>query len=144
MKSELISLYNLAEENNIDVDWVDMEKAESLSVAIPDNTYCIAIDPWKMDTVAKETVCLAHELGHCMTGSFYNEYSPFDVIKKHENKADKWAIKKIIPKDEYVSAVSDGCTDIWLLAERFGVTEDFMKKAVCLYDHGNLNTGLYF
>ena len=30
------------------------------------------------------------------------------------------------------------------LAERFGVTEDFVKKAVCLYVHGNLAAELYF
>ncbi len=29
-------------------------------------------------------------------------------------------------------------------ADRFGVTEDFIRKAVCLYVHGNLATELYF
>ena len=41
-------------------------------------------------------------------------------------------------------AVADGYTDIWSLAEHFGVTEDFMRKAVCWYTHGNLATELYF
>ena len=41
-------------------------------------------------------------------------------------------------------AVAQGCTELWELAERFGVTEDFVKKAVCLYVHGNLATELYF
>ena len=37
-----------------------------------------------------------------------------------------------------------GFPKVWELAERFGVTEDFMRKAVCLYVHGNLATELYF
>jgi len=40
--------------------------------------------------------------------------------------------------------VAEGCTELWQLADRFGVTEDFVKKAVCLYVHGNLATELYF
>ena len=41
-------------------------------------------------------------------------------------------------------AIADGCTELWELAERFGVTEDFIRKAVCCYVHGNLATDLYF
>ena len=41
-------------------------------------------------------------------------------------------------------AVAEGCTELWELAERFDVTEEFVRKAVCLYVHGNLATELYF
>ena len=41
-------------------------------------------------------------------------------------------------------AIADGCTEVWELAERFEVTEDFVKKAVCYHVHGNLATQLYF
>lgn len=37
-----------------------------------------------------------------------------------------------------------GVTQPWELAEHFGFTEAFMKKAVCFYTHGNLATELYF
>lgn len=142
--AKLLDLYRYAEDNRIDVDWVPMTKAASLSVPLPSNSYAIAIDPWKMDTAEKEMVCLAHELGHCSTGSFYNCWATQDIRQKHENRADKWAIKKLIPEDELDHAVADGCTDIWSLAEHFNVTEDFMRKAVCWYTHGNLSIGLYF
>jgi hypothetical protein len=39
---------------------------------------------------------------------------------------------------------TDGYTEFWELAERFGVTEEFAKKAVCYYVHGNLASELYF
>ena len=46
--------------------------------------------------------------------------------------------------DDLDDAVAEGCTELWELAERFGVTEGFMKKAVCLYVHGNVAEELYF
>ncbi len=144
MKNKLLDLYNDAEQRGIDVDWVPMMRASSLSVPLPGNAYAIAINPWKMDSVARETVCLAHELGHCVTGSFYNPYAKIDIRKKHENRADKWAIQRIIPVDDLDEAVGEGCEDLPSLADHFGVTEDFMRKAVCWYIHGNLAEELYF
>ena len=41
-------------------------------------------------------------------------------------------------------AVAEGHTELWDLADYFGVDEAFLKKAVCLYVHGNLATELYF
>ena len=49
-----------------------------------------------------------------------------------------------ISEDDLDEAVADGYTDIYSLAEHFGVPEDFMRKAVCWYTHGNLATELYF
>lgn len=140
--TDLISLYQYAEEKGIDVDWFPMEMASSLSAPLPDGTCAIALDPWKMHTVAEETVGLAHELGHCERGAFYNQWAACDIRKKQENRADKWAIRKLVPKSELSSAIEQGYTEIWNLAEYFGVTEEFMKKAVCWYKYGNFDTDM--
>ena len=141
--NRLLDLYSYAESKGIDVDWFTMEQAESLSMPI-EGGYGIALDPWKLTTIADEYCKLAHELGHCETGSFYNRCATCDVRQQHENRADKWAIKKLIPKDELNKAVEDGYTEIFDLAEYFGVTEDFMKKTVCWYEYGTLATKWYF
>lgn len=104
----------------------------------------IAIDPSKIRSEADERSKFAHELGHCVTGSFYNQYSKFDCRQRHENRADKWAISQLITVDDLDEAVADGYCEIWELAERFGVTENVIKKAVCYYVHGNVATELYF
>ena len=119
-----------------------MRRATSLSVPLGDG-YAIALDPWKLGTLAQETVCLAHELGHCETGSFYNRYAALDVRQQHENRADKWAIRRLVPAEELDAAMADGCDTIPALADRFGVTEPFMRKAVCWYAHGNLAVEMY-
>ena len=95
-------------------------------------------------TEAQERTQLAHEIGHCETGSFYSRYVKVDSRQRHENRADKWAIHKLIPSDRLNEAVSQGHTEIWELAEYFEVTEDFMRKAVCYYTHGNLATECSF
>ena len=143
MTNHPLDLYAYAERRNIDVDWIPMRRATSLSVPLGDR-YAIALDPWKLGSLAQETVCLAHELGHCETGGFYNQYAALDVRQRHENRADKWAIQHLIPVEELDEAVAEGCEDIPALSEHFCVTEDLMRKAVCWYTHGNLAAELYF
>lgn len=142
MTNDLLGLYAYAERRNIDVDWIPMRRATSLSVPLGDG-YAIALDPWKLGSLAQETVCLAHELGHCETGSFYNRFAKLDVRQRHENRADKWAIRRLVPEDDLDAAMADGCDTIPALADRFGVTEPFMRKAVCWYAHGNLAVEMY-
>nr|DAE25483.1 MAG TPA: IrrE protein [Myoviridae sp. ctxi06] len=142
MTNHPLDLYAYAERRNIDVDWIPMRRATSLSVPLGDR-YAIALDPWKLGSLAQETVCLAHELGHCETGSFYNQYAALDVRQRHENRADKWAIQHLIPVEELDEAVAEGCEDIPALSEHFCVTEDLMRKAVCWYTHGNLAAEMY-
>ena len=133
-----LTLYEYAQQHDIPVTWFDFQRAESLSVRLPDGSCAIAIDPWKMSTVAEETVALAHELGHCETGSFYSAESPLSLRSRMENRADKWAIRHLIPADALSRALREGCCEVWDLAERFGVTEDFMRKALCYHLHGSL------
>lgn len=131
----------LAEENGVIVNEYE-SPFKSFSVVI-ESTYAIAINHSALEP-GEDTTALFHELGHCATDSFYNEFSPCDVRQRHENRADKWAIKKLVPEDELDQAVTDGCNTLYALAERFNVTEDFMRKAVCWYTHGNLTAELYF
>lgn len=141
---KVCDLYAFAEKRNIEVIETALPQNGSLSV-MDDNGRCyIGIDESVMDGDALERVHMGHELGHCETGSFYSIYTAVDCRQRHENRADKWAIKKLIPVADLDDAVADGCTEIWDLAERFGVTEDFVRKVVCYYVHGNVAAELYF
>ena len=140
----LQDLYDLARQENIEVLTFPMERSGSMSVMDDHGACFVGIDKHILDGGVSERVHLSHELGHCMTGSFYNRYAPADNRRRHENRADKWAVKKLIPVQALDAAVADGCTEYWALADRFGVTEEFIRKAVCLYVHGNLATELYF
>ena len=129
----LTELYNLAEANGVDVISFELPQIQSVSIMEVDGSCSIGIDPFALDTYSDEAVHLAHELGHCMTGSFYNRYAACDIVEKHERRAEKWAIKKLIPKDELDYAVEHGIVEPWDLAEYFNVTVPFIEKAVAYY-----------
>ena len=143
MKS-LQEFYHLAEQQNIVVDHFALGKREALSLMDLSGDCFIAIDPGKLTGEADERNKLAHELGHCCTGSFYNRYSDYDCRQRHENRADKWAIRQLIPAKALDDAIALGCTELWELAEYFQVPETFLKKAVCYHVHGNVAAELYF
>lgn len=140
----LQSLYRLAEKKNIEILHFPLPENGSMSIMCEDGNCYIGMDDDSFDTGADERVHLSHELGHCITGSFYNRSASMDIRQKHENRADKWSIRKLVPSAALDQAVADGHTELWDLAEFFGVTEDFMKKAVCYYTHGNLAAELYY
>lgn len=96
------------------------------------------MDPFRIETTAQERVHLAHELGHCETGSFYNVYSTLDIREKQEEKADRWAVSRLVPAEEFVKALNTGMVEVWELAEYFEVTEDFIRKAAEIYKIKNI------
>lgn len=141
---ELPILYDFAKKQNIEVMSYPLPYNGSMSVMTDTGACFVGMDEAVLDGDVRERVHLAHELGHCATGSFYNIYAKADTRQRHENRADKWAIRRLVPVQALDDAVAEGCTELWALAERFGVTETFMRKAVCYYVHGNLATTLYF
>ena len=141
---ELSNLYDLAKQQNIEVLVHTMPQNRSMSLMLEDGRCFVGMDESVRDGGIQERVHLSHELGHCVTGSFYNIYAAIDHRQRHENRANKWAIHALIPVEELDNAIAEGCTEVWELAERFQVTEDFVRKAVCLYVHGNVAEELYF
>lgn len=129
---DTLSLYRLAEEKQIDVDFLPLPHAQSLSLPLG-RRFGIAMDPSKLRGSADERVKLCHEMGHCVTGSFYNRYAPLDVRQRHELHADRWAIAQLMPRRELELALQSGIIENWELAEHFGVTEPFVEKALTHY-----------
>lgn len=138
------ALYDLARQQNIEVLTHPLPQTGSLSVMLEGGRCFVGLDRSVCDGATQERVHLSHELGHCVTGSFYNIYAAVECRQRHENRADRWAISTLIPVEDLDEAVAQGCTEIWELAERFQVTEEFMRKTVCYYVHGNLAAELYF
>ena len=117
------------------------DKAVTLEVG---GAYGIFMDFDNIASSCEEAAVVAHEGGHASTGATHKVCSPFDLVGKHEYKAWKWAVQNYITVEDLDEAVAEGHTELWDLAEYFGVTEEFMRKVVCWYTYGNLNTELYF
>lgn len=141
---ETIELYQEAEDSSIPIMVLDIPQTGSMCIQAESGRCYIGMDYGILSDDAARRVHLAHELGHCKTGAFYNRWAAKDIRQKHEHRADKWAIQRMIPEDALDDAVAEGHTELWDLAEHFGVTEGLMRKAVCWYTYGNLAAELYF
>ena len=139
----LLELYSFAEQEHIEVDSFPLGAREALTVQDAAGNCYIAIDPHQLEGTADEKTKLGHELGHCMTGAFYTAQSSAETRRQQENRAEKWLIRTLITEDALREAVADGKTDVWELAEHFEVTEELMRKAICLYQRGNLSLESY-
>ena len=137
-------LYQLAQQENIEVLSYPLPQNGSMSVMLDSGQCFVGLDPSLRDGSVQERVHLSHELGHCVTGSFYNIYAAVDSRRRHENRADKWAVTTLISVEDLDNAIAQGCTEVWELAEHFQVTEGFIRKALCWYVHGNMAAELYF
>lgn len=125
-------LYNIAEEQGITVDFLDLKQNPAFSLLLGDKGF-IAMDKKLCSGSAKERVALAHEIGHHAAGAFYSADAALTARRKKERLADRFAIELLVPYGELMSAAADGDQSVSFLAEHFGVTEDFMQKAIKYY-----------
>lgn len=130
---ENLDLYQLAEHEGIGVYSHKMDNGSSSAQV--NGEYCIAIDSCVFDSSDVERVHLAHELGHCITGSFYNPYSGLDIMEKHERRATVWAYKRIVPLDGIHKCFMQGLTEPWQMEDVFDVPAWFIRQAMEYYQN---------
>lgn len=130
-------LYQTLQQNGIKFYDYKIGKLKAITICL-NNQYGIFIDTSEIKSEAEEYCMIAHEGGHCVTGCTHTVSSPLDLIEKHEYKADKWAVHKILPVEDFKYALKQGHTEIWDLAECFGVTEDFIRRALDIYKREGL------
>lgn len=135
----MYELYSIAEQQNIEIYRRSIPLTVSMTVP-----GAICLDKDLIFDGKQERTNLGHELGHNMRNAFYSRNDPQFIRKRMENEADKWEIKKLIPKDKLKEAVKLGYTDEWQLSDYFNVTEELIRKAFCLYEYGNLGLEYYF
>lgn len=90
-------------------------------------------DRHQLDTVPRLNTHLLHEWGHCATGALHKVESPFELVARNEERADRWAIEHALPFEQLCEAIRQGDCEYWQLAERFELEEAFIRKAVYYY-----------
>jgi len=138
MQERLRSLYNYAYDQNIYFLSLSFSSSKKAVCARHEDIDAIIMDTRRISSETEEKLLLAEELGHLQTGALlaienYNRPNYMTSISKAENKAKRWAIQKLIPKDELDRVVNNGVIEVWALAEYFEVPEDFMAKAIEFY-----------
>lgn len=126
-----LDLFEYAEQSDVIVEYGNLQKNKALSVRIGQDMY-IGMDKGIAADSAEERTLLAHELGHCATGSFYDVQAPRSERGRMEHRAIKWALLHTVPKSELVRLIKEKYTQNEI-AGIFGVTEDLISTAYTYY-----------
>lgn len=133
LKASLNDLYEIAKEKDITVTDTDCPECKAISLLSPSGKCYIGMDYNAIKTEQEERLCLAHDIGHCETGAFYNPYSSQNVISQQEFRANKKALDYLVPRKELESVMADGQMEIWELCEYFDVNIKFIQLAFWVY-----------
>lgn len=103
-----------------------------------DNEFYINIDSSKITSESEKRICLAHELGHCISGTTYTIYHSPYYRGSAEYLADYKACQLLMPIDQFLAVIHQGVVEKWDLAEHFNVPETFVKRAIEIYTYKGL------
>lgn len=127
-------LYEIMDREGIALYRAQLPHTKSVSVAIGKDYYAIGVDAAPWESEAEERSHIAHELGHCVCDAFYRPYANGECRGKQEYRADKWAIRKLMPWRQLNAALHAGIVERWALADYFRVTEAFVNRALDFYE----------
>lgn len=123
--------YQLADAAGVPVVHMPLPEVRSLALAVG-SSGVVGLDNTHAMSHAEEQARLGHELGHCLYGGFYTRGTPYDVAERHEVRADRWYIKRAIPRHTLFRMLREG-RDAWEIAEILNTTEDYVRRAYYYY-----------
>jgi Zn-dependent peptidase ImmA (M78 family) len=125
-------LYEKIHGEGIDIFSYNIPTTKAVVIEM-NNKYGIFIDHTKIKDKEEEFCVLAHEYGHCTTGSTHKINSSLDTISRHEFRADKRAILEFCPLEKIKKAIQDGCKNKYEIAKYLQLPEQFIEKAIYHY-----------
>lgn len=107
--NKALSLYRELHEAGVSCfSWtLGSEKAATIELK---GAYALFVDFDNITSATEEAAVIAHEYGHIATGTTHRVCSPYDLVERHEHRANKWAIEKLLPRDELYALYADGLT----------------------------------
>lgn len=121
-------------EEKIDIEYIDMDPANSGSLNFQNNTWHIRVN--RGHNPKRQKFTIAHELGHYMlhrhTATEFNDEIFFRSQLKDniEYNANLFASLLLMPEAEVRASINRGNINIGLLADEFGVSAPAMKNRV--------------
>lgn len=123
-------LFEIANELGIEIDDVPMRELQAVSY--PEKW--IAIDRRKFKDDTEYKCALAHEIGHCETGSFYRIGTYEHDRDLNEHLANRYAAELLLPLSELLRTMHGGTLFGPILARMYDVTREFADMVLDLYD----------
>lgn len=127
----LDELYDYAQNCGIGVFDFHLPESRAVTLADSQGQCVIGIDNSRRYSHAELKTMLAHELGHCATGTVccVND----GLRSRYEVKAENWAIVNALPYESIIDAYKQGARNESELAEYLEVSETFVRRAIAYY-----------
>lgn len=130
--TELAGMYRDAAAMDVRIFPYDIGFTDAATIEVG-GRYAVMIDMTQFRSIRSYKGVLAHELGHCATGCTHKVSSPYDLVARHEYKANRWAVERYLPFEQVQRAVQGGLTEPWQLADYFGLPEEMVRWALIYY-----------
>lgn len=124
----MTDLDSYAADRGIDVFYDEIPQSQA--IAVPG---AVCLDWSLLACPAARSVFLAHELGHVETGAFYSRGVSVLDRRRAELRAERWAIRRLVSREDLLSALRSGFTTVFDLSEKLGLPEDVIRKALSVY-----------
>lgn len=125
---DINAVYNKIKNNNILLFSQHMPGIKAATIEI-DNNFGIFINYDDIENSDEEFCVVAHEYGHCVSGSTHKLNSKYDLVCRHEYRADRRAILDFLPIEQIKQAIKHGCKYKYEFAEFLNVPEQFIDRA---------------
>lgn len=130
--TDLSTIYRDADTLGVPIYPYDIGFADAATLEMG-GRYAVMVDPVRIRSISRIKGVLAHELGHCATGCTHRVSSPYDLVARHEFKANRWAVEQYLPFAQLREAVAGGLTEPWQLADYFDLPEEQIRWALTYY-----------
>ena len=129
----IYELYDKIEKENIILMETDTINGKAVTIK-DENTkdYGIFYENNFSDT-NEEFCVLAHEYGHCESGTTHKLDSEFQLIGQHENRANRAAVYEFLPVEKIKDAFKHKYFDYWEIADYLDLPEPFIIMAIEIY-----------
>lgn len=124
----MIDYFEYAENRGIDIYYDNIPQCKSIALS-----NCICLDASLTFGGAEERTRAVHEIAHVETGAFYSRDTSCSLRALSECRANRKSYQIAVPWSDLANDVHSGYTEPCELAERFGVTEGFMRNAIAYY-----------
>jgi|GEM_PF-56162 len=123
-------IINIADRNQIEIHEFDTRDRDGLAFCDVSGQMAVAIHPRVVrGEKAHAARVIGHEVGHCITGSFYAKKLTLPNIGQCERRASKWYICTAVKKEELQRALKESDDDYWGAAEALGVDIETIIEA---------------
>ena len=125
---DVVEVYKKIEDENVQILSFGISGIKGLTICA-DGNCGVFINDKEINNSDEEFCVVAHEYGHCATGTLYRLNSDESYVSQCEYRADRKAVLTFLPIDRLNDAIECGCQTSYEFSEYLDLPEKFVIMA---------------